>query len=376
MNLKVLRTLSFLLLIFCLSPQFAFAAGSLGITVADPNPYSTNKSWFYFQADKDKELTGKVLVKNFGRSEVVANVYPVDAMVNEAGSFVLKFFKEEQKGLGKWMKINTLTVKLGPGEYKEIPFTINVPEDVTPGEYFGGIVAQESSSDASENSEVQVNSIGATVQTRVGSRVYLTVPGDVVEDFKWKQFEHATDELGDRRYFKFTFENNGNVSFEPSVTLRYYNIFGREIFTSSHDLGVSLPGSIIEPMVLWQDVPWFGKYTVKAELKYTRADNGQADQLKEAVLNKQVTVWVIPWKELIGFGVLVVMFFSYWLFRSLHFDRIKENADAYVVQQGDNVQDLAKASGVSWRLLVKLNNLKPPFVLEKGQEILIPKKKN
>lgn len=376
MKLKKRFTLSlFLVIVFSLfSPTLLWAAGNIGITVADPDPYSTNKSWFYFNYEKEKDLTSSVLVKNFGRAETVVNVYPVDAIVNEAGSFVLKFQNETQMGLGGWIKINANTVKLAPGESKEVPFSLNLPEDIEPGEYFGGIVVQEAN--AEQSKEIEANSIGAAVQTRVGSRVYLNVPGDVVEDFQWKSFESEPDELGDKKYFKFLLENKGNVSFTPRVTLHYYNWFGRETGVTSHDLGVSLPGSVIEPMVLWEDKPFLGRYTIKAELAYKRAGEGQAISAKEVVLNKQIMLWVIPWKELLSLLVLVLLLGAVIIYRSVKFSRLKNAAETYTVKAGDNIQDLAKGVGYSWKMLAKLNNLQPPYVLEKGQEILIPKKKN
>lgn len=359
-----------------LSYNSVLAAGNVGITVANPDPYSTNKSWFYFTYEKGKTLNSSVLVKNFGKDETVVNVYPVDATVNEAGSFVLRFQNENQKGLGQWIKINLNTVKLAPGESKEVPFSLDLPEGVEPGEYFGGIVVQEANDLIQNNEQNSKNSIGASVQTRVGSRVYLNVPGDVHEDFQWSVFANSADEFGDKSYFKFSLENNGNVSFVPRVTLHFYNWFGREVLSTSHDLGVSLPGSVIEPMVQWEEKPFFGKYTVKAELAYKRSSEGQTTQAKEKILNKQVMIWVVPWKELAFLAMLLcVVVISLW-YRGRRWMKIKQSAEKYVVKASDNIQDLARGAGISWRMLAKLNNLQPPYVLEKGQTILIPKNKN
>ncbi len=373
---KRLVSLASLIVVFSLlCPSLLLAAGNIGITVADPDPYSTNKSWFYFTYDEGKVLTSSVMVKNFGKSPTIVNVYPVDATVNEAGSFVLRFQNEVQKGLGEWLKIKTNTVKLGPGESKEIPFTLELPAGVEPGEYFGGVVVQESNDNKISDTGL-TNTIGASVNTRVGSRVYLTVPGDVREDFQWKSFEHTTDELGDKQYFKFAIGNDGNVSFSPSVNLKFYNWFGREIASSTHDLGVSLPGSVIEPLVVWQNKPFFGRYTVKAELLYKRSAEKSNLNVRDKILNKQVVIWVVPWRELIILLTLIVVVVAYFKYRSRRFSLLLKNADKYVVKDGDNIQDLAAEAGISWKLLAKLNGLQPPYVLEKGEIIMIPKNKN
>jgi len=51
---------------------------------------------------------------------------------------------------------------------------------------------------------------------------------------------------------------------------------------------------------------------------------------------------------------------------------IKEEWTSYRVKEGENINSIAKKFGVSWKLIVKANKLKPPYELKSGQKIKTP----
>ena len=54
---------------------------------------------------------------------------------------------------------------------------------------------------------------------------------------------------------------------------------------------------------------------------------------------------------------------------------IKENWLSYEVKAGEDINSLAKQFDVSWKLLVKVNKLKPPYACQMGEKIQVPPKK-
>lgn len=46
----------------------------------------------------------------------------------------------------------------------------------------------------------------------------------------------------------------------------------------------------------------------------------------------------------------------------------------YEVMENENIKQLAAKYSVSWKLLVKANKLKAPYVLEAGKKIKVPEK--
>ena len=127
------------------------------------------------------------------------------------------------------------------------------------------------------------------------------------------------------------------------------------------------------PALEWENPPFFGKYTVDATLSYYKQNIGNEEQSSPKILNKRLMVWIVPWLELSILLVVLILVFGFLFWRGVAVKRIRERSDWYTVQPGDNIQDLAKESGVSWKFIAKINDLEPPYILEEGRRILLPK---
>jgi len=144
--------------------------GGLGIRPANPdlqNPLSS--AWFIYQLLPGESRDDAVLISNTSTQVLQAKLYTVDATVTD-GAFVLAEEKEGQKRLGSWVKLALDRVSLEPGEEKEVPFVITIPFETEASEYLGGIVLE--SLDPSKSN-------GVSLVTRVGVRIYETVPGEM-----------------------------------------------------------------------------------------------------------------------------------------------------------------------------------------------------
>ena len=76
---------------------------------------------------------------------------------------------------------------MGAGERRDLLFVIYIPETVEVGEHTGGIFIQKKSKDEAE----QGNGSKVMLTTRVGVRIYETVPGEIFRKLSFSDFQIA-----------------------------------------------------------------------------------------------------------------------------------------------------------------------------------------
>jgi hypothetical protein len=149
--------------------------------------------------------------------------------------------------MAKWIAVDDTPITLGPNETKNLPFTINVPNDATPGGHFGVIILG-----TQPPSESGVVGVGG----QVGVLIMLRVNGDVKEvggiaeyGFKKPQpwFNHLPVEMFVR------FENRGNVHLRPTGNIFVTDWTGRQVasLTVNEDFRAVLPMSIRRYDATW-----------------------------------------------------------------------------------------------------------------------------
>lgn len=365
--------------IFFLGSNVANAMAEVAITVKNPDPYTGNQSWFVHENEAGETIEDIATVKNFGHETAIVNVYAVDAATSKSGTFILKLRDQEQENIGIWTEVQEQKLTIPPGERIDVPFMIQIPDDVNPGQYFGGIVVestsnqnQHSNADCGEN---QICGTSVAVQTRVGARIYLTVPGDMKEEIAWTQFQQMKGLTG-RTYFKFKIENNGSISYEPRAHIKIYDVIGNVYDEFDAPLGISLPSTTIEPTIAWsKKTPFIGKFTAEATVDFPRRFYTKAPQLHGAAIEPMsFTFWVLPWGMITIVILLVLGAGGSYSVHNLRIRRIASNSEKYHVNINESIISIAKRRGIKWKLLAKINKLKPPYVIKKGDIILVPKK--
>lgn len=161
------------------APIAAHAAAGTATFGIQPKPKSKDpkdeRAAFSYGANAGASVRDTVVVSNFGEQPLTLHVYANDAINTSDGGFDLRPSAEAPKDAGGWVKFDDgkpfQTVP--PKSKLELPFTLAVPPNATPGDHVAGIVAALTmpSADAHGN---RVN-----VEQRVGSRVYLRVAGDL-----------------------------------------------------------------------------------------------------------------------------------------------------------------------------------------------------
>lgn len=375
----------FIALIICLFLQInpASAAAEITLTVKNPDPYTGNQSWFVYTKNPGDIIEDTATIKNYGDEEADVKIYPVDGETSPGGSFILKFDQEDQNGIGDWTKMQTNELKVGPGERVDVPFTITIPKEIPPGQYIGGIVIEygTASADASPDTcgstqeKTGCNNSIVTVKTRIGSRIYLTIPGQTQENVALTDFSFYMTLAGQPR-FSFKIENKGNVSYEPVAQIEVRDAMGNLYDSFSESLGTILPNSTTEPTISWdKEMPIIGRYTATASVIFQKKYQGQSGTLHAAASTKTTSFWFAPWNYLFYALLILLAACAVYAYRKLHLKKLISTSEKYSVLEGDDIMSIAEKRGIGWKDLAKVNKLKPPFIIKKGQTIYLPRAK-
>lgn len=243
----------------------------------DPNiPYS--QAWLIYNLVPGESKRDAFIIVNKGNKTVDLKLYPVDATLTKDGAFALLSEKAPRRGVGSWVKLDVDQVKLAPGEEKKIGFVFSVPKGVEVGDHMGGIVAEKIN---------QVQGKGALkVKTRIGLRIYETVPGELkreleVGDFEVKYLE-KTKQFPPRLKLVFNLSNTGNVHLDPVAEVELVdNLNKKTVVKRQVSLGTIFPGKQTQVPVMLERIPWWGSFVVKAKVIHDR-DHSDMYTIKQA----------------------------------------------------------------------------------------------
>ncbi len=134
------------------------------------NDFGSTRTGFSYAVDPGQQVDDALVVANRGAEPVELTVYAADGYTTDSGQFDLLTPDLDQVGVGAWARPSTGTVTVEAGSSVEIPFTVAVPANATPGDYAGGILTSLVQPD---------DSAGITVDRRLGIRVDLRVGGEL-----------------------------------------------------------------------------------------------------------------------------------------------------------------------------------------------------
>ncbi|GAA2224200.1 hypothetical protein GCM10010413_17410 [Promicromonospora sukumoe] len=162
------------------------------------NEQGTERENFRYTVDPGAKVSDELIVTNHGEGTLMLDVYAADgyttttgqldvltrddgnAAADEAGSddassdgAASDEAASDETGsvnVGAWLDPAVGQVRLAPGKSADIPFTLQVPDDATPGDYAGAILTSRT---------VTADEAGLDYETRSGIRVYLRVAGDL-----------------------------------------------------------------------------------------------------------------------------------------------------------------------------------------------------
>jgi len=334
-------------------------------TTADPNN-TLSQSWFIYNLNPGESKDDYLTIKNDSNQEQSIRLYAVDSTTNNMGEFALEEEAATRDNIGKWIVPEADNLILKPKEEKQVKFNISIPNDAISGEISGGIIVQKELTEAQKNTKS-----GFVISTRIGIRVYETVPGETIRriSFSGGSVEYNKQ---DRTYvYSVTVKNEGNVSLDSTVKVNIKDtLFGKQDQTLEQKILV--PRGEEQKLVFPLDKAKIGQFEASSELTYK--NNAGTE---ETILNpNKVSFSAFPQEYLPIIGLLLLVNLIYIILLRLKRRINRKYRTQYTIQSGDNLENIADRTETGWKKIAKINKLKPPYQLEAGQTITIIDKKD
>ncbi|CAM5445331.1 hypothetical protein SAVIM338S_02701 [Streptomyces avidinii] len=275
----------------------------------------TDRAYFFHQGEAGATVNDSATIVNSSDKEVTFRIFATDAVNTPVGgAFALLPVETKPKDVGTWIVLppeTKGTVTVPPKGRKDIPFSVKVPADATPGDHVGGIVALNTEVEGiQQEGKVQVG-----VKRQVGARLYFRVPGPLtpglsVEDVKVSRTAPLLPWVKDARAkISYALVNRGNVVVEPKVTVTAEGVFGRRVMDRpARELKlVLLPGQRIELTEDWADAPQSDWVTVDI--------TAGATAYPDLVSSSTADFVAVPWPALGALLVLAGAAITVWALR-------------------------------------------------------------
>lgn len=256
------------------------------------------------RAAPGERLTDYVGVTNLTARPLTFTVYGTDAYNTDDGSFALLPAAQKPTDIGSWIGLGAAEYTVPANTRLDVPFSITVPADATPGDHAGGVIASIAEEAVDDKGQKVL------VDRRVAARVYLTVAGDVaptlkIDSVRLEYTQSTNPAEGGEMTVRYLVRNTGNLRLGGTGSVRVTGPFGWQLArTDVMDLPELLPGgsvTVTEKITGVQPT-----VRLNAEVDVEPADFEQ----KLPTVNRGTTVWAWPW-ALVGLLTMAVLYLAF-----------------------------------------------------------------
>lgn len=315
---KIIQTISLgslLSLSVLFSPKLAMAEVSTGLSAIPPRlelevkADSANSQIIKVRNESSETKTIRVSLRDF----VVIDDKGTPNFIEDSDS------ENNRWSATSWIQVSPSSLTLKPGEIKSLSLTVLPPVNALPGGHYAAVIYTPDSG--------SIGSItGASIQTNVGTLVYVTVPGDINQKATIQSFSAPKfSEFGPIN-FKSTVKNSSDIHIQPKGAIIVKNFFGKE--TARLDLKeTNIFPYTSRNFENTLNKKWlFGRYKATLNAVYGSAGG---------IISATIFFWVIPWRLLIltaaAIGIVVALVFIF---------KNKPKKEAY--SSGNEVAELEK----------------------------------
>jgi hypothetical protein len=253
---------------------------------------------------KGASVRDSVTLWNYGDTDLLFKIYAKDAFNTAEGGFDLLTATQPSTDVGGWVALEQSTVRVPARSGLPVPFTLTVPPNATPGDHAAGLVASLATSGAPDAER------NVLVDHRVGSRLYLRVPGvlnpSLTIDEVEATYRHVVNPVGSGELdVTFTVTNAGNIRLKGSQKVTLSGPFGRTLQERAlDDLPELLPGTSVRRTERFSVAPLV---RISADVTITPIVGGgrTGDVVPEAT-TRSSSVWAMPWTLLAVLAALLV----------------------------------------------------------------------
>jgi hypothetical protein len=284
------------------SGRITFGVEPASARAADGRPY------FSFGVSAGAVLYDHAAVVNYSSRTLSLQLYATDAIETSAGGYGLLPSSVRPTGVGAWVSFPPRFANLqvppasptGPGEVV-VPLTVRIPDNATPGDHAGGIVASLRTVGTSKGQKV-------ILVVRTGTRLFIRVAGALAPRLSISDL-HATyagtlNPIGKGEVtVSYAVNNTGNVDLALTQRVAVSGLVSDHRQIALANLPLLLPGASTDERVVVAGVwPQFRlRATVSA---IEQVPVGSAGVPSLATVSASVSVWAIPWPLL---AVIVLM---------------------------------------------------------------------
>ncbi|MFE2844483.1 WxL protein peptidoglycan domain-containing protein [Streptomyces scopuliridis] len=286
----------------CAGPAQA-ADGDVTWTVRTAaNGYGDDRSSYSYTVNPGGQVKDAMVVANRSKSPLELTVYAADGFTTGTGQLDLLTRGKKSVGIGAWAHAGRDSVVIKPGKSAEVPFTVSVPGNATPGDYVGGILTSLKQADEAE---------GINVDRRLGIRVKLRVSGELkpklaIEDLHVDYAGSFNPFAKGDATVTYTFHNTGNALLSARQTVSVSGPFGW-LRAEAGDIAAPpelLPGESWKMKVPVHDVAPGVSLAATATLTPLLTDaSGSTTSLKP--VETTAHGWAVPWTLLLLIVVLL-----------------------------------------------------------------------
>lgn len=255
------------------------------------NDHGADRDNFRYTVDPGATVKDELVVTNHGEGTLELDVYAADGYTTSAGQLDVLTRDADSVEVGAWLTPGVDHVRLAPGKSADVPFTLRVPDDATPGDHTGAILTSRT---------VSAEEAGLDYETRSGVRVYLRVTGDltpslVVSDPHVEYHQNLNPFAPGDATVTYTVRNDGNVRLAAHQTMSAAGPFGWFRTTAdAADVPELLPGESWPVSVTVPDVVPLFRLTADAVLTAELPEVVGATPGAPPV-EVSVSGWAVPW---------------------------------------------------------------------------------
>lgn len=134
------------------------------------NGFGSDRQNFSYTVEPGGRVSDAFVVVNHGKKPLTLGVYAADGFTTESGQLDLAVKDDKPTGVGAWVRTGKSTVTIPAEKSVEVPFTLTLPKNATPGDHMGGVVT----------TLTQANDrAGINVDRRLAIRIRLRVGGEL-----------------------------------------------------------------------------------------------------------------------------------------------------------------------------------------------------